>query len=679
MENETDIKNRVSENRSKFHTYNQAKTTSLLSVLSEAGKMLFDFIPFLLDTNIPEMPGYIESETLPRGIYGYTPPTKLLPSIRVGNAPFIYRKDSTTIPFIEMFALMGSGGTIAFTDSSDLDYWVCCNIDSVAPEDLMLFKTKCRMIEEWAAEKYNREVHFFLNDIKSVRNNIFDDDDEYLAGASLGQLLKEEFFRSSIVVNGKLPFWWMVPADCTDESYASWLSVTNESSMAEEFIDLGNLHTIDRDEYMIAGIFQILKSLGNPFKSIIKLGLLERYINSSSGNPFISNHIKKNVQEGKNDPESIDAYIIMFNTVYNYYQSVLKDNVAVNLITKSFYLKLNPRLSEHSTGSPEDSSPKITILKEYTKKWGWSKPDIKEMDTFEEWDIETVNKLLNTSKKYILKGYNQILSNTGTGNSSKELPEEIISGIRKQIFSHFKPASNKIDNTLSFKSYPPEKILTLEFVRDKAGNELWHLVKSVLYSKASASARVIIRKESSLFAMIVWISINGLFQQDFSRLKMDSGMHNIDPNFIRNLITELSLHFTFKRLELHNNFFLNPAFPIINYIVINPYSKYSKKIDDIFLLYHDSWGETKFEVYKNEVDIALILTKIINSGLITKLDTESALRITSSHPYHATKSYSRLRFLVKDIYSFFVDQRSNERKKYITMLGNRYYLFTNNR
>ncbi|MCP4132018.1 MAG: hypothetical protein GY754_13655, partial [bacterium] len=102
-------------------------------------------------------------------------------------------------------------------------------------------------------------------------------------------------------------------------------------------------------------------------------------------------------------------------------------------------------------------------------------------------------------------------------------------------------------------------------------------------------------------------------------------------------------------------------------------------IDDIFLLYHDSWGETKFEVYKNELDIALILTKIINSGLITKLDTESALRITSSHPYHATKSYTRLRFLVKDIYSFFVNQRSNERKKYITMLGNRYYLFTNNR
>ncbi len=42
-------------------------------------------------------------------------------------------------------------------------------------------------------------------------------------------------------------------------------------------------------------------------------------------------------------------------------------------------------------------------------------------------------------------------------------------------------------------------------------------------------------------------------------------------------------------------------------MIINPYSKYAKRIEDIIFLYHNSWGETRFDNYRGELDIANII------------------------------------------------------------------------
>ena len=49
----------------------------------------------------------------------------------------------TNKPFIQMLALMGSGGTIAFTSRSDLDFWVCANENEYDPEAIINFRRKC--------------------------------------------------------------------------------------------------------------------------------------------------------------------------------------------------------------------------------------------------------------------------------------------------------------------------------------------------------------------------------------------------------------------------------------------------------------------------------------------------------------------------------------------------------
>ncbi|MFC1670101.1 class I adenylate cyclase, partial [Spirochaetota bacterium] len=676
MNNDKEILKQIKKNSSKFENYNKTKLDYFFSSISN-GQIsdLIKSIPLFFDINQPRLPGYINSDQIPVGVSGYNASGMTMELARKMNPSLTMTKDKNATPFVQMIALMGSVGTIAFSDKSDFDFWICYNQLDYDNESIKLFRSKCRKIEEWIAEEYNVEVHFFLNEITNVRNNIFDgESEESLLGPSLGQQLKEEFLRSSIIICGGIPFWWAVPVQCDDLTYNKWLEEINKTSLGEIYIDLGNIHEIIMKDFLMAALFQILKSLGSPFKSVIKLGLLARYLHNRDENPFISSLIKSNIHEGKKDKESFDAYQIMFKLVYDYYNIIKKDNNTAEIVRTSFYLKLDAKLSKFTASKDETDFPeKIERVLKYTKEWDWPESKIEKMDGFENWDIESVNKLLMETKRFILNEYKKILEFITTNKIFHGLDNETLKGITNKIYSHFTIADNKIDNSLTFKTYPPEKFLSIDYILDK-GEENWFLHKKAI--ERSQSIKNIIRKEKNLFSIIVWISLNGLFQNNFTRLDISSGLHSVDPKFIMELIIDLSLHFNIKKVEFRNSYFIQDAFPVISYIIFNPYTQYSKKVDDIIFLYHNSWGETLFESFKSIDDVPQIILKILNGAIVTGLDFNSALRILSSYPFHASKVYKRIKLVIEEIYSFFIGQKTNERKRYITLFNNKFFVFT---
>ncbi len=670
------IATQIQVNRGKFEYYNQVRLKKLYDSVEDERKLdLLESIPFLLISNQRELPGYVEYPRMLTGIHGYYPSNRALSFLKSRFPSANLTVPGVKEPFIQMFALMGSGGTIAFNKDSDFDFWVCADVDEYDETSVAMFKKKCHEIENWAAEKYNTEVHFFLNDIARVRRNIFDDDsEETLAGSSLGELLKEEFFRSSIVLCGKYPFWWVVPPDANDAVYEQWLAAAREAGLDNSFIDLGNLYTVIREDFLGAALFQILKSLGNPFKSIIKLGLLERYLSSAAANPFISNIIKRNVHEERLEVDHIDSYVIMFNQVFSHYASVVKDDTAIDLLQTCFYLKVNPRASSFLNAPAAARPEKVQKMLSYAQLWKWHESDISRIDNFENWDIDSVNKLWNNTKKYILRGYKNILTRIQDSKNSHHITEEELRSISRKIYSHFSVSDNKIDNSLTFKNYPPEKLLTVEFIRDREGNEFWVLSKRVITD--NYPMKIIIHKEKNLLNLIVWVGLNKLFQKDYTRMEIAKGLYTVDPSFLRELILEVSLYFSYKRLELHNSYFLRDPFPVVSLLLINPFSKYAKKIEDIYFLYHNSWGETKYERFSGEAGLPQIITSIFSGSLRARLDFPSALRLIASQPYGSSREFDRLHQFLGDAYDFLIEQRSTGRRRYVTMLGNTYYVFT---
>jgi adenylate cyclase class 1 len=215
-------------------------------------------------------------------------------------------------PIIELFAIMGSAGSIAYNEDSDIDYWLCLDESLVDTVTIDKLKTKLRAVELWITENFNLETHYFLNDITRIKNDIFDSDEDDISGKALGKLLKDEFYRSSILLHGKVPFWWVVPPGTTDEAYKKYLNIIKTSKYQNDFIDLGNLHIIKKEEFLGAGLFQILKSLSNPFKSILKIGILEKYLLEEVKTPLLCNILKEKVQKEDLDINYIDPYILRF-------------------------------------------------------------------------------------------------------------------------------------------------------------------------------------------------------------------------------------------------------------------------------------------------------------------------------------------------------------------------------
>jgi len=675
MEANPDILSNIQKFQEKFKKYNELRLKNLFRVLSDQQIIILaDFIPYLLNANVPQLPGYMQSDNIPHGVYDYTPSQKIMDFIskRFPDAEIVRGKMKN--PFIQMMALIGSCGTIAYTKQSDFDYWICYQESGYDRTAITQFKAKLRNIESWIYDKFNMEIHFYLNEISKVRNNVFADDEEQLSGSSIGELLKEEFLRSSIIVNGKIPFWWITPSGSDNQTYDKWLAAIQASVQADQFIDLGNIYSINPEDFLAAGLFQILKSLGNPFKSIIKLGLLVRYINKFMDNPFICNVIKKNIHNDRLDYNEIDAYIIMFDYVYDYYSTIVKDMDALEVLKTSFYLKVEPQLSRFlAKKSDEGYDPeKGRIMIEYVKKWNWTGKKIQELDNFHNWSIEPVSKLLNNAKKFVLQEYRRILSNIETHKIKHRFTDEEIKGISRKIYSHFLITDNKIDNTLSFKNYPPEKLLKIEYLRDQKGNETWLLSKRLIID--NRPNKVIIHKDRTLLGLSVWISLNGLFKKDYTRLEIDAGLHNLETSFLRELITDISSNFMFKKINAFHEEYLKDPYPVMSFIIFNLYSKYSRKIDDIFFLYHDSWGSTQFDYYNSEMDLVKILVRILNGSLITKSDFDSAVNIISSSPFNSTKEFIRLKSSIKDLFTFFTNNNQDSKKNYITMMGNQYLI-----
>jgi len=262
--NTTDISSTLFNNRQLFIRYNQFKIHRILQTLSTRDGHVFTVIPRLLHANQKGLPGYIH-EDVPCGIHNFTlnaecrfASERLFPNI-------IIRRNEQFTPFIETVLLMGSTGSIAQSQKSDADFTIFINKDSVPDDKLSLFQKKLKIIEEWTWKTYKLEIHFFINDIQEVKNNIFGESNTESTGSALAKLLKEEMYRTAVIPAGKIPFWWIFPVNTDDDQYEFLVRQiqSNQTLLnANDFLDIGNVDDISQVEFFGGfhmGIDQIIQ------------------------------------------------------------------------------------------------------------------------------------------------------------------------------------------------------------------------------------------------------------------------------------------------------------------------------------------------------------------------------------------------------------------------------------
>ncbi|MBN1500621.1 MAG: class I adenylate cyclase [Spirochaetes bacterium] len=661
-------------NLSNFQKFNRIKYSRFQQMLPNQNyQKVLNSIPLLLSVNNPKLPGYVDAN-IPYGVFNYTPGSleKNFLSMKFGNTVYNIEQNN---PAVQMLALIGSIGTIAYNKKSDFDYWVCVDRKQFTDKQYEGFRQKINKIQNWATSEAGTEIHLFVNDIDSVKKNIYDEDEDEAFGSTIGGILKDEFFRSSIIVCGKTPFWWVVPINTTDEKYEEMFSAVPEKIKKDLFLDIGNLYKISKEEFVGAALFQIIKSLGNPFKSILKLGVLEKYLFQPENVPLISHKIKHFVQNNKITNTVLDSYLMMFKEVYDYYFETIGKNEILNVLKMNLYLKINPQLSKYSAITNSKNIPyRVEEMFKYCKKWEWSKHNIQDLDNFDNWDFNRVLKFWDQVQKLMLLSYQKISSKIPDLNLQNRISESDFKLLVRKIRAQYNRGENKIPKYISFKDSKSESLLYIEPYSEQTRQISWILYKKINNSANMPSPSIIIHNSDSLIKLMAWAVINGVYDPKFSRLTMQSGYQYINKDIAIHFLKALGEFFIESRMETKNKFIVKDVFNILNFISLDFNLKTTGEIRLIDHIYYTSWDESFCTSYNNAKNLTEVFRNTIQDSTKQKKSFDDYCYIYC--PEHYKQPYKDVISVFKESHNFFQECDNKYSNRLIAKILNDYVIFT---
>jgi len=281
------LKKVLSRNRKVYIEYNEFRKKMFSELAPEESETILYLLPWLLSINQPECPGYIPDIKRPFRVYNIDSNKEIRKLEKDFKGMFGVQRNGTLLRLDSEYYLIqglytiGSVGSVSQTSISDCDIWVCIEKDEFDELAWVQINQKINLIKDWMDESLKMPVYFFVSDVAAIRECRFGNLDSESSGSTQKNVLKEEFYRTCMVICGKLPLWWL----CYDKNigidYADALSVTDDEDFWEyDLIDFGDIEKIEKEEYFGAALWQFHKSLSHPLKSIIKIALLQMLLNA---------------------------------------------------------------------------------------------------------------------------------------------------------------------------------------------------------------------------------------------------------------------------------------------------------------------------------------------------------------------------------------------------------------
>src|SRR5690606_3630630 len=245
--------------------------------------------------NHPLLPGYVSQDT-PAGVADYSPTRHALAIARQQVRAFHYEPRLHRAHAVRGMYLMGSPGTLAYTRTSDLDVRLCHD-PSLGEEAIAKLRAKARLIEAFVNQS-GLEMHFFVFDAERFKRGETLSLSAESSGSSQHYLLLDEFYRSSLLLAGLKPLWWFVPPD-QEHRYDDFVreAIERRRLSPRSYVDFGGLSAIPADEFFGAAVWQLYKSIESPYKSVMKLLLMETYAAEYPRIGLLSHRFKASVLE----------------------------------------------------------------------------------------------------------------------------------------------------------------------------------------------------------------------------------------------------------------------------------------------------------------------------------------------------------------------------------------------
>jgi len=585
----------LSNNKKIFAEYNQYRKNVFSEFSPRESEAVFYLLPWLLSINHPSCPGYVDGLKKNFRVFNIDSDIEIRKRESAFKRMFkVYDKETMLkVPekfcWIEGLYTIGSVGTVAHTPSSDCDIWICYDKDEFDAKSWGQFNQKVNLIKDWMDIHVKLPIYFFLCDVNDVRQGNFGNVDMESSGSTQKNVLKEEFYRTCIVIMGKIPLWWVAYDEKKPFDYDQALLAMYSTEYGDyDLIDFGNLEKIEPSEYFGAALWQLQKSLTRPLKSIIKMFLLKIQLDAPD-ETLICHQLRHHVFTASS-PTAIDPIVFTMQSIFEHYQGAKNKN-KLAFLQESFFLRCGFR--SYYRNQPL----KKKLISDFFKKYPMNK-DIKSwLNSFSKWDLDTQIDFGNRLFQFMLKVYKEIV--TAHAGIASEVDRQDMTILGRRIHSCYQQKTDKVQ--VIPKPLDHLNLPDLTIVLDR---KTWRIFPRNSMQKVVVSGTDIIYT----LAFIIW---NQLLD-DANNINMEPNPSSVSIQEIINLCKQIKEFFgTNDVFSVDNSFYLKKEF-ITKLMVIVSFERnpWEKNINDLGVIYKNSWGELYVKRFSSGYDLGAFLRNL---------------------------------------------------------------------
>ncbi|HWV09550.1 MAG TPA: class I adenylate cyclase [Pseudomonas sp.] len=523
--------------RARFMKVNDGRLARAMQALSTRQQLVLKLLPLLFHVNHPLLPGYVSGLT-PAGLSGFEPGDDVLADAQRLTRSFSYKPRRGNVPQpIHGLFLMGSLGTVAQAEQSDMDLWVC-NAPDLSPQEIAELRKKCDLLESWAATQ-GAEAHFFL--IDPARFTLGDREAQLTSddcGTTQHYLLLDEFYRTAIWLGGRTPMWWLVPV-YEEQRYDTYTrTLLNKRFIrAEEVLDLGHLAQIPPGEFVGAGMWQLYKGIESPYKSVLKLLLTEVYASEHPTVECLSLRFKQAVYANQLDLDELDPYIVVYRRLEEYLKG-RGETERLELIRRCLYLKVNKKISR----PPRDrrKSWQRLLLERLTGEWHWTPRQLSLLDSRSQWKMRQVSSERRALVNELTYSYRFLSAFARTQQAGSSLNSRDLGVLGRRLYAAFERKAGKIEfiNPGIAPDLGEDTLTLVQCPSPEAPNEIqWALFNGSLGAQEWPDFAPL-KRARELIELLAWCHRNGVIDNG-TRVSLHPGTSDLTEFELSNLIGSL--------------------------------------------------------------------------------------------------------------------------------------------